>query len=40
MFKFNEDKLLEEYEEYVKSTYSQHYSDEDGLQTIEKIRPR
>ena len=40
MFKFNEDKLLKEYEEYVRSTYSQHYSDEDGLQTIEKIRPR
>ena len=40
MFKFNEDKLLKEYEEYVKSTYNQHYSDEDGLQTIEKIRPR
>ena len=40
MFKFNEDKLLQEYEEYMKSTYNQHYSDEDGLQTIEKIRPR
>ena len=31
MFKFNEDKLLQEYEEYVRATYSQHYSDEDGL---------
>jgi hypothetical protein len=39
MFKFNEDGLLREYEAYVTSTYQQHYSDEDGLQTIEKIRP-
>jgi hypothetical protein len=39
MFKFKEDELLKEYEAYVRSTYTQHYSDEDGLQTIEKIRP-
>lgn len=41
MFKFNEDKLIQELREYIESTYGQHYvgentaTEEDGLQIQE-----
>lgn len=35
--KFNEDKIISEVMQYIKSTYGQHYvgKDEDGIQTVE-----
>lgn len=40
-WRFNEGKILKELEEYLKSTYHQHYVDEDGgknEQTLDKIK--
>lgn len=37
MYKFREDELLEEIQDYITSTYSQHYSNLDGIQTMELI---
>lgn len=36
MYKFNEDKLLEEFRAYIDNTYEQHYS-KNGKQTMESI---
>jgi hypothetical protein len=38
-WRFNEDKILKEFEEYLITTYGQHYVDDEneGLQTIERI---
>lgn len=35
-YKFNEDKLIEEFQKYIDSTYSQHYSN-GGTQTMDSI---
>ena len=32
MFKYNEDKILKEVEEYIRDTYSQHYIGKDNIQ--------
>ena len=32
MFKYNEDKILKEIEEYIRDTYSQHYIGKDNIQ--------
>ncbi len=32
MFKYNEDKILEEVKKYIESTYEQHYIGKEGLQ--------
>ena len=32
MFKYNEDKTLDEVRKYVESTYTEHYIGKDGLQ--------
>ena len=32
MFKYNEDKILKEVEEYIRGTYSQHYTGKDNIQ--------
>lgn len=40
-WKYNEDKILKQLEEYIKSTYNQHYVDRTGggtEQTIDKIK--
>lgn len=40
-WKYNEDKILKELEEYIKSTYRQHYVDRTGSgkdQTLDKIK--
>lgn len=40
-WKYNEDKILKQLEEYIKSTYSQHYVDRTGEgteQTLDKIK--
>ena len=40
-WKYNEDKILKQLEEYIKSTYSQHYVDRTGKgaeQTLDKIK--
>lgn len=40
-WKYNEDKILKQLEEYIASTYSQHYVDETGgvkQQTLDKIK--
>ena len=40
-WKYNEDKILKQLEEYISSTYSQHYVDETGgakQQTLDKIK--
>ena len=40
-WKYNEDKILKQLEEYIKSTYNQHYVDRIGggtEQTIDKIK--
>lgn len=40
-WKYNEDKILKQLEEYIKSTYSQHYVDRTGSgteQTLDKIK--
>jgi len=40
-WKYNEDKILKQLEEYLKSTYNQHYVDRDSgstEQTIDKIK--
>lgn len=41
-YKFNEDKYITEVEEYIKSTYNQHYSgtDKNSTQTMELINAR
>lgn len=40
-YKFNEDKLIEEFKRYVDSTYSSHYgSNKDNLQSMEVISAR
>jgi hypothetical protein len=36
-YKFDEEKLLKEFEWYVKSTYNEHYSRGDGIQVTEFI---
>ena len=36
-FKFNEDKLIDEALEYIKSTYEKHYSSSNGIQSIEHV---
>jgi hypothetical protein len=40
-WKYNEDKILKQLEQYISSTYSQHYVDETGgvkQQTLDKIK--
>lgn len=40
-WKYNEDKILKQLEEYIASTYNQHYVDESGgvkQQTLDKIK--
>jgi hypothetical protein len=40
-WKYNEDKILKQLEEYIKGTYSQHYVDRTGggtEQTLDKIK--
>jgi hypothetical protein len=40
-WRYNEDKILKQLEEYIKSTYSQHYVDRTGggtEQTLDKIK--
>ena len=40
-WKYNEDKILNQLEQYIASTYSQHYVDENGgvkQQTLDKIK--
>jgi hypothetical protein len=40
-WRYNEDKILKQLEQYISSTYSQHYVDESGgvkQQTIDKIK--
>lgn len=40
-WKYNEDKILKQLEEYIASTYNQHYVDETGgvkQQTLDKIK--
>lgn len=40
-WKYNEDKILKQLEEYIKGTYSQHYVDRTGNgteQTLDKIK--
>jgi hypothetical protein len=40
-WKYNEDKILKQLEEYIKSTYGQHYVDRTGggtEQTLDKIK--
>ena len=40
-WKYNEDKILNQLEEYIKGTYSQHYVDRTGggtEQTLDKIK--
>lgn len=39
MYKFNEDKLIEEFKRYVKSTYNSHYGT-GGIQSLEVISDR
>lgn len=39
-FKFNEDKLITEALDYIRKTYGEHYSKEDGIQSIELIFSR
>lgn len=36
-FKYREDVLLSEFDAYIRKTYSKHYAEEDGSQTIDKI---
>jgi len=34
-FKYNEDNLLDDYFEYIKSTYNQHYVGKNEIQTLD-----
>jgi hypothetical protein len=36
-YKYNEDKLLEEFKQYIEKTYSQHYASDGGVQTMDSI---
>lgn len=36
-YKFNEEKLIRELEDYIKSTYKQHYAGKDNVQAFELI---
>lgn len=37
--KFNEDKILKEVQNYIKSTYGQHYSSgKEGIQTLDLLK--
>lgn len=37
MYKFNEDKILKEITDYIGTTYNQHYSKNEKIQTTEYI---
>ena len=34
-FKYNEDKILADIQQYIESTYNQHYVGKDSIQTID-----
>jgi len=36
-YKYNEDKLLNEFILYINKTYGEHYASEDGVQTMDLI---